>query len=366
MQFEKAKKILENLQNRFCSANIYANLMVSRNIEIGEEFSIRLDLANISRNSSLLVRVENLIPQEFKVTAMPLYCISRDSSIEMKERSISPFQIESVKFRLEATKTGTFNLNPQVIYIDDMGETRTCTLNPITMTVKSAQPKYEVLPGRVSIGSEDINALLFGGIPQNFAVALTSSAIDARDRLIRRFLAAGTSAGEATFYITTEAANAKALTEKSPPNFFLFICNPRADAIIESLPNVSKFKGVENLTEIDIALAKVSRIFDQSKPAPKRACIDIVSDVLLQHHAVTTRKWLGGVLADLRAKGFTTLATINPEMHPPEEVQAILGLFDGEMSIYEKETPKGSASFLKVKKMTGQKYLKDEIPLTEE
>jgi hypothetical protein len=36
---------------------------------------------------------------------------------------------------------------------------------------------------------------------------------------------------------------------------------------------------------------------------------------------------------------------------------AILGLFDGEISIYEK----GTEQFLKIKRMTNQKYLKDEI-----
>jgi len=41
-------------------------------------------------------------------------------------------------------------------------------------------------------------------------------------------------------------------------------------------------------------------------------------------------------------------------------------LFEVEISIQEKETLKGTASFLRIRKMTGQKYLKDEVPLTEE
>jgi hypothetical protein len=52
-----------------------------------------------------------------------------------------------------------------------------------------------------------------------------------------------------------------------------------------------------------------------------------VLDFLLQHRAVITRKWLSGLLADLKSKGFTTIAVINQEMHPAEEVQAITGLF---------------------------------------
>jgi len=65
-------------------------------------------------------------------------------------------------------------------------------------------------------------------------------------------------------------------------------------------------------------------------------------------------------------KGFRILAVINPAMHPAEETQAVLGLFDGEMDIYEKETPEGVSSFLRIRRMTGQKYSKEEIQLTSE
>ena len=60
------------------------------------------------------------------------------------------------------------------------------------------------------------------------------------------------------------------------------------------------------------------------------------------------------------------LAVMKPDMHPMDQAAAFLELFDVEISLYEKETPKDSAMFLKVRKMTGQKYLKDKIPLTEE
>jgi hypothetical protein len=53
-------------------------------------------------------------------------------------------------------------------------------------------------------------------------------------------------------------------------------------------------------------------------------------------------------------------------MHPPEQLHAVLGLFDGEINIREAETEKGIARFLKVKRMSNQKCLKDEMLLTEE
>ena len=183
---------------------------------------------------------------------------------------------------------------------------------------------------------------------------------------VKRFLEAGATAGETTFHITTEAGNTKVIAEQYPSNFYLFICNPQADAIIQDQTNIFKLKGVENLTEIDIALTKAFRKLNPTEKGAKRICIEIVSDILLQHHAINTRRWLSALLPTLKSKGFTLLPVVDPQMHPPEELQAVLGLFNGEISIYEKGTPEGSARFLKVKRLSNQKYSKDEVSLTEE
>ena len=53
-------------------------------------------------------------------------------------------------------------------------------------------------------------------------------------------------------------------------------------------------------------------------------------------------------------------------MHPQEEVQAILGLFKGEIRISEKETEKGLEKTLRIRKLYGQKYLENELPVTKE
>ena len=136
--------------------------------------------------------------------------------------------------------------------------------------------------------------------------------------------------------------------------------------MVKNLPNVFKLKGVECLTDIDIALVKAFRMLDASQSGPKRACVEITSDVLLQHHAVVTRKWLSALLPDLKSKGFTTLAVVNPHMHPQEEVQAILGLFEGEIRVSEKETDKGPEKILRIKRLYNQRYLENDLVLIRE
>ena len=220
-----------------------------------------------------------------------------------------------------------------------------------------------VLPGRISTGYKDLDNMLFGGIPDNYAVILTSPSCDEKDLLVRRFLEGGAKNEQITFYVTTEASGAKALAQEFQSNFYLFVCNPQADKIIKSLPTAFRLKGVENLTDISIALSSAFRRLDASLTGPKRACIEIISDVLLQHHAVQTRRWLNALIPQLKSKGFTTLAVMNPHMHSPQEAHAILGLFEGEINIYEKETEKGPEKFLKIRKMYNQRYQESKLPL---
>jgi len=346
----------------FEHANVQVNLIQhEKEIRVGEDFNLEMQIANVGKEAVLLTRVEEILPADFQLVAKPDYCNFEDAYLDMKGKRLDPLKTEEVRVVLRSFDKGTFEITPRIVCVDENGHKLLRGLEPVTITVSEV-----VLPGRVATGYGDLDNLLFGGIPENYAVILTSPSCDERDLLIKKFLEAGVEESQITFYVTVEASGIRALVEEFQSNFFLFICNPRADAMIKSLPNVFKLNSVENLTDIDIALTKAFRTLDASITGPRRACIEIVSDVLLQHHAVTTRRWLTGLVPDLRSKGFTTLAVMNPLMHPQEEVQAILGLFEGEISIYEKETERGLEKFLKIRKMYNQRYLDSEFSLRKE
>jgi hypothetical protein len=214
----------------------------------------------------------------------------------------------------------------------------------------------------VSTGYADLDKLLHGGILSSCALVLTSPSCNERDLLVKSFLETGAKKGEVAFFITMDPGAVKPLAEELQSSFYLFICNPQADAIIKDLPNVFKLNGIENLTELGIALTSAIHKLDSSQKAPRRICIGLISDVLLQHRIVQTRRWLTALIPELKSAGFTTLAVIDPQIHPPEELHAILGLFEGEINIYDK----GAEQFLKIKRMSNQEYLEDELPLTRE
>ncbi len=347
---------------KFEHAAIEANLVLSsKEAKAGENFNLEMQIVNVGKEAALLAKVEEILPPGFEPVAKPDYCHFEDAHLDMKGKKLNPLKTEEIRLILRSFDKGTFTIKPRIIYVDETGHQMFCEPEPATINVSEV-----TLPGRITTGYKDLDNWLFGGIPKNYAVILTSPSCDEKDLLIKRFLEAGAKEGQITFHVTTEASGVRALAEEFQSNFYLFICNPRADTLIKSLPNVFKLKGVENLTNISISLTSAFRKLDASLREPRRACIEIISDVLLQHHAVSTRRWLTGLIPHVRSRGFTALAVMNPQMHSPEEVQAILGLFEGEINIYEKETERGLEKFLKVKKMHDQRYLESELLLRKE
>jgi len=347
---------------RFEHANLQAKLVQpEKDIRIGKEFNLKMQVANVGKQAVLLAKIEDVVPRGFQLVDKPDYCHFEDSYLGMKGKRLDPLNSEDIKIVLRPFDKGTFEITPRIVFMDENGHKMLCEPEPVTVTVSEV-----VLPGRTPTGYADLDNLLLGGIPENYAVILTSPSCDERDVLIKKFLESGAKGGQVTFYITIEATGVRALAQEYQSNFYLFICNPRADTMVKSLPNVFKLKGVENITNIEIALISAFRRLEKSPAGPRRACIEIISDVLLHHHAVTTRRWLSGLIPDLRSKGFTTLAVMNPQMHPAHEVHAILGLFEGEINIYEKETTRGLERFLKIRKMYNQRYLESDLPLRQE
>jgi len=329
-----------------------------KEVMVGENWSLEFQLANLGRNAAFLVRMEGILPEGFDLMEVPEIYRMENSHLDMKGRRLDPLKTEVLKLVLASFDKGTYAIKPKVVYVDEVGHQMSCEPEPVTVEISEA-----ILPNRITTGFRDLDTLLFGGIPKTYAVILTSPSCDERDSLIRKFLEAGARNDEVTFYVTIDPSRMRNLIESFQSSLCVFICNPRANEIIKNLPNVFKLKGVENLTDINIALSSAFRSIDESSSKPRRACIEIVSDILLQHHAVSARRWLTALIPELRSRGFTTLAVINPYMHPQEEAQAVEDIFEGEVVLYEKEGRRGSERFLKIKKMYNQKYLATELPL---
>jgi len=344
---------------QFEHANVQANLIVSmKEVRIGESFSLSVEVVNAGREPALLMRVDDFIPSDFVVVKKPEIYRVEDTALNMKGKQLAALKLVEVKLTLQASKKGDYSLNPKVHYLDERGQNKTLQLKTFEIQVKEV-----LLEDRISTGTQELDSLLLGGIPSEYAVVLSGSPCDERELIVKNFLEAGTKQKEATFYIATEAVELESLLEN--PNFYLFLCNPKPKTSLPDFPNVFKLQAKTDLNNLGIALTKAYRSLDQKLVQPKRICIEILSEVLDDYGSNTTRKWISDLITNYGAKGFTMLAVMYPEMHQSEESKAILSLFDGEISITQSDDPLDCRKSILVKKLRNQDYIKNPICLME-
>ncbi len=340
----------------FAHANVQANLVVGlKEVKVGESFCLSVEFVNAGREPALLMKVDDFVPPNFVVVKKPeIYRIEK-SCLNMKGKQLAPLKLVEVKLTLQPSKKGEYRLNPRVHYLDERGQNQTLQLKTLEIQVEEV-----ILEDRVTTGTEELDSLLLGGIPEEYAVALTGPPCDERELMVNNFLKAGINEG-ISFYVTTEADNLEALLDN--PNFFLFLCNPKPKTPVPDLPNVYKLQGKTDLTNLGIALIKAYRSIDQSV-AKKRICVEILSDVLVKHGTNITKEWISGLITDLGGKGFTMLAVMYPKEHPLDQATTVLSLFDGEISITQSDDPLDCKKSILVKKLRNQDYIKNPICLT--
>jgi len=212
----------------------------------------------------------------------------------------------------------------------------------------------------VSIGYADLEGLLHGGIPVGYAVLLISPPCDERDLLLRKILKANLSSGMQVFSVSSDLGRSQELVRSFPKEFYAFC--PEAHRVASTERNLYEIPGVGNLVEFNILLNKgLSEHASEGKV--KVIVMDLLSDLLLRHKGVMTRKWLGEFIAKRKAQGFTTICILNPNVSSKEEIGRITDLFDGIIEIYEKESEGRPRRFLVIRKMYGQDYSESELPL---
>ena len=205
---------------------------------------------------------------------------------------------------------------------------------------------------KISSGYGRLDEALKGGFLAGTAIVLSAPASDEVPLLVGSFLKASK---EQSLLICRTVSSAETITQNMGENVRVLVCSDRP---VSPARNIIPGKGIENLTDVNLQVGEVI-----ASAQPKRLVIDILSDILLRHKALQTRKWLTELLERLRSKGITTLAVLNPYMHSSEDVQAVVDLFDGNVEIFEKESEGGTRKHLRIKWMHGIEIAEKEFPL---
>ena len=204
---------------------------------------------------------------------------------------------------------------------------------------------------KVSTGYGRLDDALQGGFLAGSAIVLSAPASDEVPILLRRFL----EADAASLLITRSLSSAEPILGNKPDGLKCLVCS---DKPVPPAQNTLPGKGIENLTELNLTITETINSLH-----PSRLVVQFLSDVLLRHKALQTRKWLSELLDKFKAKEITALVVLNPFMHAPEEVQAIVDLFNGNIELIEKQVEGQLRKTLIIKWMHGIETAEKEFPL---
>ena len=211
-------------------------------------------------------------------------------------------------------------------------------------------------------GYNELDSLLGGGLPEGYSILILSEPCDEMDLIMRKLIQSTISQGYSVFFVSRDVIKTQHLIGRYPNNFYAF--NPMADKMSIST-NLFKISGVENLSDLNISLGKAMEPL--LKETSKRLLIlDLISDALLEHKGLTTRKWLNDFIAKRKVDGFTILGIFNPNIVWKADAQAVIDLFDGVIEVFEKGLRERARRFLIIKRMYGRKYAEKEIMLDRE
>jgi hypothetical protein len=122
---------------RFEHADIQANLIIrQKELKIGENLSIELELVNAGKGSALLTKITEIIPKGFELAEnLEIYRVE-DSYINLKGKRLDPLKTEELKLVLKPTEQGTFLLKPTVLYLDENGKYKSHEPEPVMIVVR--------------------------------------------------------------------------------------------------------------------------------------------------------------------------------------------------------------------------------------
>jgi uncharacterized repeat protein (TIGR01451 family) len=122
---------------RFEHADIQANLIPrEQEVKIGEEVSLEIELVNAGKGPALLIKVQEIIPDGFKLIEKPEAYRVEDRYLNMKGKRLPPLKTEEVRLVLKPLNKGIFHLKPRVLYLDETGKYKSHEPKPVTVTVR--------------------------------------------------------------------------------------------------------------------------------------------------------------------------------------------------------------------------------------
>jgi tetratricopeptide (TPR) repeat protein len=111
------KRIIDAEEEKFNLPNLYASLMMKKDIYQDTLFEIRFDLVNVSKKPITILKIENAFSSEIEIVDLPVKCkVCSNGNIELFDTDLKPFEAYTFKFKAKTSTLGNICLAPNVIY----------------------------------------------------------------------------------------------------------------------------------------------------------------------------------------------------------------------------------------------------------
>jgi len=83
--------------------SIQAKLILrSKEVNVGEDVNLEMQLTNEGEASALLIRVEKILPEGFELVAKPSYCRFEETYLDMNRKRLDPLMTEEIRLALRS------------------------------------------------------------------------------------------------------------------------------------------------------------------------------------------------------------------------------------------------------------------------
>lgn len=122
---------------RFEDAKVAGEVRTAQSeLTVGSDFTIEMDIANVGKTPATLIKLENVIPKGCKPISNESYPGLEGDSLDLRGKRLEYLKTHKVKLSLRATGKEAFELSPRVVYVDEKGNYRSTSLQPLFFTIR--------------------------------------------------------------------------------------------------------------------------------------------------------------------------------------------------------------------------------------
>jgi len=122
---------------RVDAANIVGNPNLSqRNVSVGSELTLELEIANVGKTPATLTRLENIVEDGLELIRQKTVYPVENNAFDMKGKRLDYLKTLTVKVPLKATRKGTLELRPRIFFHDQKGFHGSYDFDATSLTIR--------------------------------------------------------------------------------------------------------------------------------------------------------------------------------------------------------------------------------------